>query len=36
VSPDLIAFAAATARDAGCRSVTIADGLRLARGAKVI
>jgi peptidoglycan/xylan/chitin deacetylase (PgdA/CDA1 family) len=32
VSPDLLAFAAATARDAGCRMVTIADGLRLAGG----
>jgi hypothetical protein len=32
VSPDLLAFAAATAKDAGCRPVTIAEGLRLARG----
>jgi peptidoglycan/xylan/chitin deacetylase (PgdA/CDA1 family) len=30
VSPELIAFAAATARDAGCRPVTIAEGLKLA------
>jgi peptidoglycan/xylan/chitin deacetylase (PgdA/CDA1 family) len=34
VTPDLLAFAAATARDAGCRSITIADGLRLAADAK--
>jgi peptidoglycan/xylan/chitin deacetylase (PgdA/CDA1 family) len=33
VSPDLLAFAAATARDAGCRPVTIAEGLVLAGGA---
>ena len=35
VSPDLLAFAAATARGAGCRPVTIAEGLALARGATV-
>jgi peptidoglycan/xylan/chitin deacetylase (PgdA/CDA1 family) len=34
VSPDLLAFAAATAKDAGCRPVTIAEGLRLAGGGK--
>jgi peptidoglycan/xylan/chitin deacetylase (PgdA/CDA1 family) len=34
VTPDLLAFAAWTARGAGCRLVTIADGLALARGAK--
>jgi peptidoglycan/xylan/chitin deacetylase (PgdA/CDA1 family) len=32
VSPDLLAFAAATAREARCRPVTIAEGLALARG----
>lgn len=35
VSPALLAFAAATARDAGCRLVTAAEGFALARGAKV-
>ena len=35
VSPDLFAFAAATAREGGCRPVTIAEGLALARGATV-
>ncbi len=34
VSPDLLAFAAATVKDAGCRPVTIAEGLVLAGGAK--
>jgi peptidoglycan/xylan/chitin deacetylase (PgdA/CDA1 family) len=34
VSPDLLAFAAATAKDAGCRPVTVAEGLRLAGGGK--
>jgi len=32
VSPDLLAHALATARNAGCLPVTIADGLRLVRG----
>lgn len=35
VSPALLAFAAVTARDAGCRLVTIAEGLASARGATV-
>jgi hypothetical protein len=35
VSPALLAFAAATARDAGCRLVTIAEGLALARDATI-
>jgi peptidoglycan/xylan/chitin deacetylase (PgdA/CDA1 family) len=34
ISPDLLAFAAAAAKDAGCRPVTIAEGLRLAGGGK--
>lgn len=33
VSPALLAFAATTARDAGCRLVTMAEGIALARGA---
>jgi len=34
VSQDLLAFAASAAKDAGCRPVTIAEGLRLAAGDK--
>jgi hypothetical protein len=33
VSPALLALAATTAKDAGCRIVTIAEGLALAHGA---
>jgi hypothetical protein len=33
-SCDLLAFAAASARDAGCRIVTVAEGLDLAGGAR--
>jgi peptidoglycan/xylan/chitin deacetylase (PgdA/CDA1 family) len=32
VTPDLFGFAVAAAKSGGCRSVTIAEGLRLARG----
>jgi peptidoglycan/xylan/chitin deacetylase (PgdA/CDA1 family) len=34
VTPELLAFAVKAGRDAGCRLVTIADGLALARGRK--
>jgi peptidoglycan/xylan/chitin deacetylase (PgdA/CDA1 family) len=34
VTPDLLAFAVGAARDAGCRLVTIADGLEFLGGAK--
>ncbi len=32
ITPDLFAFAVAAAKSAGCRGVTIAEGLRLAKG----
>jgi len=32
ITPDLFAFAVAAAKSAGCRAVTIAEGLRIARG----
>jgi len=34
VTPDLLAFAVAAARDAGCRPATVAAALQLAGGAK--
>jgi len=36
VTPDLLAFAVKASRDAGCRLVTVADGLTLASAAKTV
>ena len=33
ITPDLFAFAVAAAKSGGCRATTIAEGLRIARGA---